>query len=56
MGAPTNECSKQPPYTVTINNDLIARTLIELAIDGIDDVKWDDNFFEHMTAVYGCNK
>ena len=56
MGAPTKECSKQPPYTVTIDNDLIARTLIELANDGIDDVKWDDNFLEHMTAVYGCNK
>ena len=56
VGTPTKECSKQPPYTVTIDNDLIARTLIELANDGIDDVKWDDNFFEHMTAVYGCNK
>jgi hypothetical protein len=56
VGRPTKECSKQPPYTVTIDNELIARTLIELANDGIDDEEWDDDFLEYMNVVYGCNK
>jgi hypothetical protein len=45
VGRPTKECSKQPPYTVTIDNELIARILIELANDGIDDEEWDDDFW-----------
>ncbi len=41
--------------TFTIDNELVARTLIELANDGIDNEEWDDDCFEYMNVVYGSN-
>ena len=39
------ENSKQQSYTITIDNELVARTLLELANDGIDDEEWDDDYY-----------
>ena len=39
------EISKQQSYTITIDNELVARTLLELANDGIDDEEWDDDYY-----------